>query len=560
MPTCAEFSLSPRTVLAGGERGSRLVGATLTRPWRAKQGGPLHFLEASTNVRTGSAPAVGMFATCPGWRRSRPRSSCAPSERPTRWPRPPPAPSSPTSSRPTAGGFIVGLVLLTIVLVAVPLGQRIARRRREAPPKLPAIRSRAHGRRGRGRRDPGGGGPGRRRGAVPHGAGRLGRARCTRCSSGWSTRSCSAAGSKRAPRARTCGPRRSRSTGRVDVEYAGTGTGPNGEPAGAGSRPDPARRLGPARQAAAAAAVAAMRTAARTLPAAVAAALALALPRFPPPPRRTGSTARRRSASRATSSPGRPRSCSIASFVGLAALWSRPRLEEARERVVLHVPRLLDRSAGRSAWRSSAASLRGLRRRAGRPAAQPPACRALRALLGRAGLRSRALRRRLPGLQPVARDRPRDRRARRQRRRALAGAAGLPRAGRPLAGRPRAFSASPRWSSSGQLTSLRAAWPCWRSSMRRSNWMGWPCSASSGGRSEPTRSACTSACSPASRRCTGERAAGDPQPTGGPAGTRGDPRDGRDGLRDDRHHLVRRIARARPPGATRSTSRPASAG
>lgn len=51
------------------------------------------------------------------------------------------SPVQPDEQPPTAGGFIVGLVLLTIVLVAIPLGQRIARRRREAPPKLPAIRS-----------------------------------------------------------------------------------------------------------------------------------------------------------------------------------------------------------------------------------------------------------------------------------------------------------------------------------------------------------------------------------------------------------------------------------
>jgi len=42
---------------------------------------------------------------------------------------------------PSAKGFFIGIGMLAVVLVAVPFGTRVARRRREAPPRLPRVRS-----------------------------------------------------------------------------------------------------------------------------------------------------------------------------------------------------------------------------------------------------------------------------------------------------------------------------------------------------------------------------------------------------------------------------------
>jgi hypothetical protein len=42
---------------------------------------------------------------------------------------------------PSTTGLFIGLGLLVIVLTGIPLGQRIARRRKEAPPRLPRIHS-----------------------------------------------------------------------------------------------------------------------------------------------------------------------------------------------------------------------------------------------------------------------------------------------------------------------------------------------------------------------------------------------------------------------------------
>jgi hypothetical protein len=48
---------------------------------------------------------------------------------------------SPDEQPPTAAGFFIGVGLLVIVLTAMPLGMRASRRRREAPPRLPRVRS-----------------------------------------------------------------------------------------------------------------------------------------------------------------------------------------------------------------------------------------------------------------------------------------------------------------------------------------------------------------------------------------------------------------------------------
>jgi hypothetical protein len=42
---------------------------------------------------------------------------------------------------PSTKGLFIGLGMLAFVLVAIPLGQRITRRRREAAPRLPRVRS-----------------------------------------------------------------------------------------------------------------------------------------------------------------------------------------------------------------------------------------------------------------------------------------------------------------------------------------------------------------------------------------------------------------------------------
>ena len=117
----------------------------------------------------------------------------------------------------------------------------------------------------------------------------------------------------------------------------------------------------------------------------------------------------------------------VLSFVALAVLWPKPRLEGARERRVLHVPRVAGDPVRAHRHRAvRARRLRGPRGRAGRHR-EPRADLRLRAVLGRAAAAAGAARRRVRALQPVARGRARGRLGvRPPRRRLPAGADGVP--------------------------------------------------------------------------------------------------------------------------------------
>ena len=99
------------------------------------------------------------------------------------------------------------------------------------------------------------------------------------------------------------------------------------------------------------------------------------------------------------------------SFVALAALWPRPRLEDPSWRPLPGGLRARQPRAGDPRRRDRRRDARArARRRLRRPADAAGQLRAdlrLHHLLGRAGVRERAARRRLPPLQPVAGDRPR---------------------------------------------------------------------------------------------------------------------------------------------------------
>ena len=122
----------------------------------------------------------------------------------------------------------------------------------------------------------------------------------------------------------------------------------------------------------------------------------------------TASSAARTCRSRSGCSAGRRRSCSIASFVGLAVLWPKPRLSSPAERRTLsRAEDRSTRSAARSASRSSCCSSTP-----GFAGSQTTTNNITPTfvfvdLLGRRRRPQPGRRRRLQGLQPVARDRPR---------------------------------------------------------------------------------------------------------------------------------------------------------
>ena len=183
----------------------------------------------------------------------------------------------------------------------------------------------------------------------------------------------------------------------------------------------------------------------------------------------------------------------IVSFALLSVAWRAPRLQEEGWRPL---PRWLSPAAGQPGHRGRSRALaRGL------PARRSSSTRAcegteapdrnfaarlrLRHLLARAGAPERPLRRRLPGLQPLAGDRARRRRRLPPGRRAVgARAARLPRAARPLAGRGRAsspssgssWSTAPAGAASGCSPRRRGGDPRLQ---RRSPSSAWRCSASS---------------------------------------------------------------------------------
>ena len=152
----------------------------------------------------------------------------------------------------------------------------------------------------------------------------------------------------------------------------------------------------------------------------------------------------------------------VISFVALAVLWPKPRLEEPGWRPLPGGSAGCWR-AGRS--RSSAArsasscsrsrSTRGSRaRRARPPTARRSSSSSIFWLAPRAAVR--AVRRRLPRLQPVAGDRPGGGLGRRGRARGpTAGAARLPRAGSAAGRPPPGSSGSPRSSWSSRTATAR---------------------------------------------------------------------------------------------------------
>ena len=135
----------------------------------------------------------------------------------------------------------------------------------------------------------------------------------------------------------------------------------------------------------------------------------------------------------------------VISFVGLAVLWPKPRLEE-RARAARAAAARPARGSQRADRRRDLRDrrLRGPRRRADLDG-EPHADRRLRPVLGRDPRAQPAVRRRVPAVQPVARDRPRDGLA---RKRIGAGADPLPYPSGSAAGPRRSGSSRSRGSSS----------------------------------------------------------------------------------------------------------------